>query len=108
MPTGPTIENRHQGHAEWVARATAHYATMSTRALAARLRDTTGRLTEWDNSERAVIYEVLEKRHPEIDAATTRAYGATPHIGDVDDTAVILAAIDALSADEIVRAGEPA
>lgn len=96
MPTTPTIENRHQGYNEWLARATAHYTAMTTAALADRLRDQAGLLTGGDASERTVIYEVLEKRHPEIDAATKAAYRAT-HF-DVDDTAVILATIDALPA----------
>lgn len=101
MPTAPTIKNRHQGYAEWLARATAHYAAMTTAALAARLRDQAGLATGWDNEERAVIYAVLEKRHPEINAATRAAYLATRFV--VNDTAVILAAIDALPAAELAR-----
>jgi len=96
MPTAPTIKNRHQGYGEWLARATAYYAGLTTAALAERLRDQAGLLTGWDNSERTVIYTVLEKRHPEIDAATQSAYRTTRF--DVDDTAVILATIDALPA----------
>jgi hypothetical protein len=102
MPTAPTIKNRHQGHDEWLARAIAHYTAMTTAALAERLRERAGLLTGWDASERAVIYEVLEKRHPEVDAATWEAHRVSLQ---VDDTAVILAAIDALPAAELARTG---
>jgi hypothetical protein len=102
MPTAPTIKNRHQGYNEWLARATAHYTAMTTADLAERLRDQVGRLTGWEASERTVIYEVLEKRHPEIDAATWEAHRVSLQ---VDDTAVILTAIDALPATELARTG---
>ena len=45
MPAAHTIENWHLGHADWLAHAAAHYAAMSTAALAGRLHEDTGRLT---------------------------------------------------------------